>query len=100
MNNGLERMWSWPNLRFYPVICLEGPELRQKNYDNLCMNRDTNQATRKCKSDKLLTTEANMKLANSLRPEALPAVEVDKNLLRLSTLKAALMTGTEMLPFE
>jgi hypothetical protein len=24
VNDELERMWSWPNLRHYPSICLEG----------------------------------------------------------------------------
>jgi hypothetical protein len=33
MNNELERIWkevAWPNLRYYPGICLEGQENHKK----------------------------------------------------------------------
>jgi len=28
---GCERKWSWPNLRYYPGICLEGLRKTTKN---------------------------------------------------------------------
>jgi hypothetical protein len=55
----LEREWGkqlWPNLRYYPGICLEG---LRKTTDNRSQNswypdQDTNQAPPECKSKALL----------------------------------------------